>query len=129
MSSKILIADDEQLILLLMERTLLDLEDEDAEIEILTAGNGSEALEMIRAEKPDLVFLDVMMPLMDGFDVCNTVKREWDMQEVYIVILTAKGQTIDVQRGGEVGADRYMTKPFDPDEVLEIARGVLGLSG
>jgi len=129
MNRKILIVDDETRTLLLMERTLRDLEDEHEDIEILTATNGEEALERIKADRPTLVFLDIMMPIVDGFDVCDTVKNGWGMQDMYITMLTAKGQEIDKQRSAEVGADRYLTKPFDPDEVLGIAKDVLGLSG
>jgi len=125
MEQKILIVDDEPHIRLLLERTLLDLEDEG--VEILTADNGEAALAMIQAEKPALIFLDVMMPKMNGFDVCHKVKNELGLHEVYIVMLTAKGQEFDKQRGEEVGADIYMTKPFDPDEIYAKAKEVLGL--
>jgi len=117
--------DDEAHIRLLIEQTLEELEDEG--VEILTTENGEEALEMIRAEKPNLVFLDVMLPKMNGFDVCQRVKHELGMRDVYVVMLTAKGQEFDKQRGEEVGANIYMTKPFDPDELLARARTALGL--
>lgn len=126
MPPKILIADDEPHIRLLLGQALEELEDEGAEL--LTAINGAEALEMIRAEKPALVFLDVMMPKMNGFDVCQVVKRELQWEDVFIVMLTAKGQEFDRRRGEEVGADMYVTKPFDPDELLEKALVVLGLA-
>jgi len=125
MDPKILIVDDEAHIRLLIEQTLEELEDEGAEL--LTAVNGEQALETIKAEKPQLVFLDVMMPKMNGFDVCNTVKNELGLDDIYIVMLTAKGQEFDKERGKEVGADIYMTKPFDPDEMLEMAEEILGL--
>jgi len=125
MERRILIVDDEAHIRLLIEQTLEELEDEG--VEILTAENGEEALEMIRAEKPNLVFLDVMLPKMNGFDVCQRVKHELGMHDVYVVMLTAKGQEFDKQRGEEVGANIYMTKPFDPDELLARARTALGL--
>ena len=125
MERRILIVDDEAHIRLLIEQTLEELEDEG--VEILTAENGEEALEMIRAEKPSLVFLDVMLPKMNGFDVCQRVKHELEMRDVYVVMLTAKGQEFDKQRGEEVGANIYMTKPFDPDELLARARTVLGV--
>ena len=125
MDSKILIVDDEAHIRLLIQQTLEELEDEG--VEILTASDGEDALEIIKAEHPQLVFLDVMMPKMNGFDVCHTVKRELSMNDVYVIMLTAKGQEFDRQKGVEVGADVYMTKPFDPDELLTKARGVLGL--
>ena len=125
MEPKLLIVDDEAYLRMLIEQTLEDLEDEG--VEILTATNGEEALATIKAEKPNLVFLDVMMPKMNGFDVCNTVKHELGLDNVYIILLTAKGQEFDKQRGQEVGADMYMTKPFDPDELLEKAKDVLGI--
>lgn len=125
MDKKILIVDDEAHIRMLIEQTLEDLEDEG--VELLTASNGEEALETIKSEKPNLVFLDVMMPKKSGFDVCQAVKGELGMNEVFIILLTAKGQEYDKQKGQEVGADLYMTKPFDPDELLAKAEEVLGL--
>ena len=122
---KIVIADDEAHIRQLLEQTLEDLEDEG--VEIFTASNGAEALDLIKEEKPDLVFLDVMMPKMSGFEVCHAVKRELKLEGIYIVMLTAKGQEFDKQKGAEMGADIYMTKPFDPDELYEKAEEVLGL--
>ena len=126
MTQRILIADDEAHIRVLMEQTLEDLEDEG--VELLIANNGAEALTIIQAEMPDLVFLDVMMPKMNGFEVCQIIKRNPDLPATYIIILTAKGQEFDVQKGKEVGADLYMTKPFDPDEILAKARSVLALA-
>ncbi len=125
MSKKILIVDDEPHIRLLLAQTLEELEDEG--VEILTATNGVEGLETIQDEKPDLVFLDVMMPKMNGFDVCKAVKKELAIPDVFIIMLTAKGQEFDKNKGIDVGADLYMTKPFDPDEILEKAQQVLGL--
>ncbi len=124
MPSKVLVADDEAFIRLLIEQTLEDLEEEG--VEILTADNGEKALQKIQEEKPDLVFLDVMMPKMNGYEVCETVKRSFNMEDVYIVMLTAKGQEFDRQRGEQAGANIYMTKPFDPDELVELAQKVFG---
>ncbi len=126
MNKKVLIVDDEAHIRILLEQTLEDLEDEG--VDLLMAANGAEALELIKAERPDLVFLDVMMPKINGFEVCRNVKGDIDIRDTYIVMLTAKGQEFDRQQGQEVGADLYMTKPFDPDEVLEKALEVLKLS-
>jgi DNA-binding response OmpR family regulator len=120
----ILIVDDEPHLRTLIHQTLEELEDEG--VELLTASNGEEALATIEAVKPNLVFLDVMMPKLSGFDVCQRTKQELGLTGVYIVLLTAKGQEFDRQRGQEVGADLYMTKPFDPDALLEKAREVLG---
>lgn len=122
---KILIVDDEAHIRLLIQQTLEELED--AGVELLTASNGLEALELIKRQQPRLVFLDIMMPKMNGFDVCHAVKRDLGLANTHIVLLTAKGQEVDRHRGDEVGADVYMTKPFDPDELLAHARQIVGL--
>ena len=98
---------------------------EDRGVELLTADNGDDAIESIRTEKPELVILDVMMPGTNGFEVCNTVKNELGMKDVYVLMLTAKGQEYDRQKGKDVGADIYITKPFDPDEIIKKAAKVL----
>ncbi len=123
--AKILIVDDEPHIRLLLEQTLEELEDEG--VELFIAANGEEGLATIRRERPEFVLLDVMMPKMNGFEVCHKVKSELGMKNVYVVMLTAKGQSFDKQKGEEVGADVYMTKPFNPDEVVKKAREVLNL--
>jgi len=122
---KILIVDDEPHIRILLEQTLEDLEDEG--VELLKAENGEKALTLIRDENPELVFLDVMMPKMNGFEVCNLVKNELRLSNTYIVLLTAKGQEFDKQKGIDSGANVYMTKPFNPDEIVGKAREVLGM--
>jgi len=121
----ILIADDEAHLRMLIRQTLEELEDEG--VALLTASNGEEALAAIETNRPNLVFLDVMMPKLSGFDVCSRAKQMLGLDGVYIVLLTAKGQEFDRQRGVEVGADLYMTKPFDPDALLQKARDVLGM--
>jgi two-component system, OmpR family, alkaline phosphatase synthesis response regulator PhoP len=123
MTQRILIADDEAHIRVLMEQTLEDLEDQG--VKLLIASNGAEALEMIQAELPELAFLDVMMPKMNGFEVCAAVKSDPKLQNVFVVILTAKGQEFDIKQGKEVGADLYLTKPFDPDLIYQRAVDVL----
>lgn len=122
---KILIVDDEPFIRILLEQTLEELEEEG--VELITTDNGATALEIIRTESPELVFLDVMMPKINGFDVCNEVKNVLGLTDIYIVLLTAKGQEFDKQKGADVSADIYMTKPFNPDDILAKARSVLGL--
>jgi len=126
MEKKILIVDDEAHIRMLIEQTLEELEDED--VEFFKAENGEIALGIIQEEKPELVFLDVMMPKMNGMEVCRKVKKELQLNEVFIILLTAKGQELDRQKGQEVGADIYMTKPFDPEVLLSKAKEVLGIS-
>ncbi len=126
MAKKILIADDEAHIRLLLQQTLEDFEDEG--VEILLAENGREGLELIQSERPELVFLDVMMPHMNGYEVCGEVKSDSALKQVFVVLLTAKGQETDKAKGHEAGADLYRTKPFDPDLVVGTAEEVLGIS-
>ena len=121
----ILIVDDEQHIRLLIEQTLAELEDDG--VELLTAGDGEEALSVVAVHRPEMVFLDVMMPKRNGFDVCRAIKNDLALADTYVVLLTAKGQVVDRAQGAEAGADLYMTKPFDPDDLLDRAREVLGL--
>lgn len=120
--AKIIIVDDEVHIRALLEQTLEDLDDEP---EILMAANGAEGLALIEQEKPNLVFLDVMMPLMNGYDVCAAVRKNPALAGTTIVMLTAKGQESDRVRGLDMGAHHFVTKPFDPDEILDLARTIL----
>jgi DNA-binding response OmpR family regulator len=126
MPGKILIVDDEVHIRMLLEQTLEELEEENG-VEILSAQNGEEGLELIRSQKPDVVFLDIMMPKLNGYEVCQRVKEDPSATDIGIVLLTAKGQEVDRRQGMELGASRYMTKPFDPDEVLRVAKELLRL--
>ncbi|HIC94565.1 MAG TPA: response regulator [Anaerolineae bacterium] len=94
--------------------------------EIVTATDGEEALAKIREERPDLVFLDVMMPEKDGYEVCREVRGNPEMGNPYIIMLTARGQEADRERGLRLGADEFMTKPFSPSQVIERVKAVLG---
>ena len=125
MSKKILICDDEPHIRMLLEQTLEDLEDEG--VELILATNGQEGLDAILESRPDLVFLDVMMPFLSGFEVCEKVKKEHGLTEIKIVLLTAKGQDADREKGLAAGADEYITKPFDPDDIYDYASETLGI--
>ena len=127
MPPKILIADDEAYIRLLLVQTLEEIEEQG--VDLLTAEDGQAALDLIRTQAPDLVFLDVMMPCMNGFEVCRAARALEPREPApYIVILTAKGQEYDRKQGEESGADLFMTKPFDPDAVIALAARVLGRS-
>ena len=125
MQLKVLIVDDEAHIRLLLSRTLEEFIEDG--VELLIAENGEEALEIITTESPQLVFLDAMMPKINGYDVCKRVKQGLGLTDIYIVMLTAKGQEIDRERGEAVGANLYLTKPFDPDEIYDLTEQVLGL--
>lgn len=121
-NTKIVIVDDEVHIRALLEQTLEDLA---GDPEILVAANGAEGLALIERVRPQLVFLDVMMPLMNGYEVCAAVRRNPDLAGTTIVMLTAKGQESDRVYGLEVGAHHFATKPFDPDEILDLAQKIL----
>jgi len=126
MSKKILIVDDEIYIRVLLEQTLEDFED--AGVELLTVGDGLEAWEVAQTERPDLIILDVMMPGLSGYEVCQRIKSDPNLSDIHVIMLTAKGQEIDRLRSIEVGADEYITKPFDPDYLIERTADVLGVS-
>lgn len=120
MASKILIADDEQNIVISLE-FLMKREGFDVSI----AQDGEEAINKIRAEMPDLVLLDVMMPKRNGFEVCQEVKADPALQSIRVLMLTAKGRDTDVAKGLGVGADSYMTKPFATQELVRTVRELL----
>ena len=126
MTKRILIVDDEVHIKMLLEQTLEELEDE-FEVELFTASDGEEGLDFIRSKRPDLVFLDIMMPKMNGYEVCRIVKDDSNLEDVKIILLTAKGQEVDRKQGLKLGAMMYMTKPFDPDEILRVSKELLEL--
>jgi DNA-binding response OmpR family regulator len=121
----VLIVDDEQHIRLLIEQTLEELEDDG--VELLTAADGVEALDVVANQRPDLVFLDASMPRKDGFEVARSIKADPTMAGTTVIMLTARGQAYDREAGAEAGADYYLTKPFDPDDLLRRARRALGL--
>jgi DNA-binding response OmpR family regulator len=92
---------------------------------VVEARNGEEALAAVRQHKPDLVFMDVMMPKLNGFDVCAAIKQDPELKNTRVILLTAKGQDSDREFGAKAGADDYMTKPFSPTKILERAREIL----
>jgi CheY-like chemotaxis protein len=110
---KLLIADDEEGVRSLVRMTL-----ESEDYEILEAADGKQALEMVRAHRPDLVLLDVMMPEMDGLEACRAIKGDESTASTTVVLLTAKAQEADLQSGWDAGADDYFTKPFSPVALL-----------
>jgi len=123
--AKILIADDEPQTRQMLEETLEELEAYG--VELIVEGNGMEALEAIRQQKPELVFLDALMPKMNGLEVCNTVKKQYGIRDIRIIMLTAEGQAYEIGQLSEAGADGSLMKPLDPDEVYETAARALGL--
>ncbi|MGG7176066.1 winged helix-turn-helix domain-containing protein [Clostridium paraputrificum] len=117
---KVLIVDDEEHIIELLKFNLGNVG-----YRIFTANNGLDALKVAKEIKPDLVLLDLMLPGMDGFDVCKEIKRNKDTSKAAIIMLTAKGEELDKVLGLELGADDYMTKPFSIRELLARVKAVL----
>ena len=119
MPKKILAVDDEKHIVRLVEVYL-----QRAGYEVITAYDGREALEKVKSESPDLIVLDVMMPYMDGFEVLRTLKADETYKDIPVIMLTAKAQDADVFRGWQSGVDCYLTKPFNPMELLTFVKRI-----
>jgi two-component system, OmpR family, alkaline phosphatase synthesis response regulator PhoP len=117
---RILVVDDEIYIVHILEFTLT-MEG----YEVLTAADGEEALRKIEQDRPDLVVLDIMMPKMDGYEVCRRLRDDEDLRTLPVILLSAKGRPIDRETGLEVGADDYIVKPFSPRRLLEKIRELL----
>ncbi len=120
---KILIVDDQMEVRELIHVTLRS-----SNYELLQAESGPTALELARKEHPDLMLLDVMMPKggIDGFEVCETLKKDDATRDIYIIMLTAIQQEVDLERGRKAGADDYFTKPFSPLKLLKKVSHILG---
>ena len=116
----VLLVDDDPVIL-----KLLQVNFEMEGYKVLTANDGVEGLERARAERPDIVLLDIMMPRMDGLQVTKELKGNDDTKDIPIILLSAKAQAADLQAGQDTGADDYVTKPFDPLELLEKVSAIL----
>lgn len=117
---RVLIADDERSLRLLVRATL-----ESSEIEVVEAEDGEEALRLVRSQRPDLVLLDVQMPDLSGFDVCQQIKSDPEMARLPVIMLTAQSQAAARERGIQAGADEYLTKPFSPLQLLTLVERML----
>jgi two-component system alkaline phosphatase synthesis response regulator PhoP len=121
MTKKVLVCDDEPYIVESVSYVVRK-----AGYEVVMAEDGMEALTMARQERPDLIFLDIMMPRLSGQEVCRQLKQDPDTKGAYIVMLTARGQEEDERRAMEMGADEFMTKPFSPRKMRAKLQEVLG---
>jgi len=110
----VLVIDDDPVIVKLL-RVNFELEG----FNVISAGDGREGAEMVRAERPDVVISDIMMPTMNGLELVSILKSDPTTADVPVLLLSAKAQMADVQRGFELGADDYVTKPFDPIELID----------
>ncbi|GAB4418755.1 MAG: response regulator [Anaerolineae bacterium] len=121
MSQKVLIVDDETNIVISLEFLIAQ-----AGYDLRVAHNGQEAMEQVAAFEPDLILLDVMLPHINGFEVCRRVRENPAWQRIKIIMLTAKGREVEVTKGLALGADAYVTKPFSTKELLAQVRDILG---
>ena len=117
---RILVVDDEIYIVHILEFSLT-MEG----YGVLTASDGQEALRLIESERPDLVVLDIMMPRLDGYEVCRRLRQDEQFKELPVILLSAKGRPVDREAGLKAGADDYITKPFSPRKLLEKIRELL----
>ena len=121
MTKKVLIADDEPHIVISLEFLM-----EHCGYVVSVAHNGEEALQQVETFKPDLILLDVMLPLRNGFDVCQKIRENAALQATKIIMLTAKGHAAEIAKGYALGADVYITKPFGTKELLQQVKRLLG---
>lgn len=122
MGKKVLIADDEPNIVTALEFLL-----QRNGYEVFIARNGEGALKLIEAHQPDLVLLDVMMPVRSGYEVCQRMRERADWRHIKIIMLTAKGRDVEMSKGLSIGADLYITKPFSTQELIAKINGLLGV--
>jgi DNA-binding response OmpR family regulator len=119
----VLVVDDEENIRYLVESGLRL-----AGLDSVSASDGRAALSIVSERRPDLIVLDVMMPKIDGFEVCRALKTKGDTKDIPIILLTAKDRENDRKKGEEVGVDRYMTKPFSPQRLISTIHEMLGVA-
>ena len=121
MAKKIMVVDDEPYIARVIKFKL-----EQEGYTVISANDGQSGLQKIREEKPDLVLLDVMMPGLSGYEVCQKIKEDAELAGIPVVILTAKGQERDREQGLTMGPSDYITKPFSPNRLLELVKSMIG---
>ena len=119
-NQKIMVVDDDPN---LTRSVTFILQKEGYQVDVAT--NGEEAMAKIRQSKPRMIFLDVMMPKKNGYEVCQEIKGDAELSDIYIVMLTAKGQERDKEKGLEMGADEFISKPFSPKAIVERTKEIL----
>lgn len=122
MARKILTCDDEKHIVRLIQVNL-----ERQGYEVITAHNGAECLEKVKEDRPDLIVLDVMMPEMTGFEVLEALKKDPETESIPVIMLTARAQDADVLRGWQGGVECYLTKPFNPMELIAFVKRIFAM--
>jgi CheY-like chemotaxis protein len=117
MAARVLVVDDDDVI-----RQLISVNLELEGFDVVQAVDGQDALDKVKQVRPDVVTMDVMMPRIDGWETAARLRGDPETAAIKVVLLTARAQDTDVARGTQVGADAYLTKPFDPDELIDVVR-------
>ena len=120
--ARVLVVDDDDVI-----RQLISVNLELEGFEVATAVDGQDCLEKVKDIRPDVVTLDIMMPRLDGWEAASRLRADPDTADIKVVLLSARAQEADLERGSRIGVDAYLTKPFDPDELIDIVRRLAGL--
>lgn len=119
---RVLVVDDDDVI-----RQLITVNLELEGFEVATATDGQDCLDKVKDVRPDVVTLDIMMPRLDGWEAASRLRADPDTAAIKVVLLSARAQEADLERGSRIGVDAYLTKPFDPDELIEVVRRLAGL--
>jgi DNA-binding response OmpR family regulator len=121
LAKKVIVIDDEPFILMMIEDKLSR-----AGISVVTSKESVGAVDLIKKERPDLIILDWMLPEISGLEVCRMIRKDEDISSIPVIMLSAKGQTEDMERGMALGVAKYLTKPFSPKALLEEVKGIIG---
>jgi CheY-like chemotaxis protein len=119
---RVLVVDDDDVI-----RQLITVNLELEGFEVDTAVDGQDCLDRVKDVQPDVITLDIMMPRLDGWEAAGRLRADPDTAGIKVVLLSARAQEADLARGSRIGVDAYLTKPFDPDELIEVVRRLAGL--
>ncbi len=119
---RVLVVDDDDVI-----RQLITVNLELEGFEVATAVDGQDCLDKVKAVRPDVITLDIMMPRLDGWEAAGRLREDPETAGIKVVLLSARAQEADLERGSRIGVDAYLTKPFDPDELVEVVRRLAGL--
>ena len=119
---RVLVVDDDDVI-----RQLITVNLELEGFEVATAVDGQDCLDKVKAVAPDVITLDIMMPRLDGWEAASRLRADPETSGIKVVLLSARAQEADLERGSRIGVDAYLTKPFDPDELIEVVRRLAGL--
>jgi CheY-like chemotaxis protein len=119
---RVLVVDDDDVI-----RQLITVNLELEGFEVATAVDGQDCLDKVKAVQPDVITLDIMMPRLDGWEAAGRLRADPETAGIKVVLLSARAQEADLERGSRIGVDAYLTKPFDPDELIEVVRRLAGL--